>query len=297
MDRQVPILKRAIAEGVTITANLWEQYISKVMPTNAEELALLANAWDKIDYQSPWIFVFTKLGDLCQRRKVITETKTMTLLAWKHAGGESEGFKKLPKELVRLIVEFIGEQPFIRTFAKILGKACQIFNYGNDCRKIKANWLKKNIWAVEFFAKDFAFPIHTMFRIVEEVTCWDYSMFRKLKTPMTELVLRTGVCENKFLFFLFKYETDYATLEKLWIRVAKNIMRISGRIPPQRLVLETFKTKNRTSLQFLIVNDAFAVPSIEEFNNAPYGIKPKHNISYQGALDLIADVKSKIKKN
>jgi hypothetical protein len=289
-DHHLPIIKRAISQGARISLNLWQQYITKVMPTKDTELNLLAQAWDKIESRKPWNFIFTEFFNLCKKKRIISETKMAVLLAWKHATGELIGFRDLPKELVQLIVEFIDEPPFIRTFATILGSHSKQIGY-TSYRKFQTSWLETNLWSIDYFANEFPFPISTMFKIVRTVTLWDFSMFRKLKKPIIYLLLRCGgVCSYKFVLFLFKYETEVSTLDNVWTYIGKHV-HWAPQTTQSKLTMEALKTQNRITLKFLMVHGAFELPSKEEFNAR---IKPKHNITYEEASTLAKEIQEEI---
>lgn len=95
-------------------------------------------------------FIEETFGDICRQQKFISVTKMTTFLAWKYASGESVGFTTLPKELVKIIIEFIAEPSLVESLLTVYMHQHRYYFRGY---KFPEEFVKKNPWVVELVEK------------------------------------------------------------------------------------------------------------------------------------------------
>jgi hypothetical protein len=258
-----------------ISGNLFTQYIEVDPPASNTQMDHLLKCWDGSASRAVWAFIFDTYPKICIQRRLITEEKMMTLLAWRKADGDSVGLRSLPKELIRTIIEFLYEQPLVYKFAMALANNSS--SNSIDYRGITADWFERNKWSVKFF--------------YENRTKW---------TPQAVMIANRALGKLKSRFFR-EHITEFPWWyfkRRLWNVVFKygtpTVEHLSrAKSIASELSIESLKAQNRPALQFMIEKEIFVMPSVQQFTAS---IKPKHNITYEGALELIKEIKQHIEQ-
>jgi hypothetical protein len=268
-DSHLRAVERMMPHLLRVSGTLLVQYLAANPLSFTSEMNLLASCWDGTKTDEVWYSVLEEYPKICKQRKLIGQEKMMTLLAWRKAEGDCAGFRNLPKELIKIIVDYIGEPPLVYQLAIIMAKYSTPSSIYSSA--ITATWFERNHWAVFFY--------------LNNVSKFTYSTTRKCQHMLDR------VKSSFFKKHMTKFPTDYFN-KRLWMVIFKygtptEEHALRSKTLAKELSLGALKCKNRRSLAFLIKQSAFVMPTREIFEAS---VKPKHNITYDEAVVLVKEV-------
>lgn len=270
-ESHLAAIKRMLPFLLRISGKILYQYIETAAPYTKAEMELLVSCWDGTNSASVWYSLFG--NEICKKRKLIGEAKMMTFLAWRKAEGISAGFRTLPKELIKIIIGYIDEEPVIYQLAMILVKHSTPSSIYYPMMK---EWLERYDWSIRFYAAAASKMSEAASRKLQQTLLTMKSSF--FKKHMTEFP------PHYYCWRLLKVVIKYGN------PASQDAIRIDARA--KELSLFALKYKNRQSLHFLISRGVFKMPTRVEFEAS---LKPeKHKVTYDEATALVADIRKAV---
>eukprot|EP00029_Vermamoeba_vermiformis_P008066 TRINITY_DN3671_c0_g1_i1.p1 TRINITY_DN3671_c0_g1~~TRINITY_DN3671_c0_g1_i1.p1 ORF type:complete len:255 (-),score=26.82 TRINITY_DN3671_c0_g1_i1:4-768(-) len=253
---------------------------------NLRQMQRLVDAWkwDSFTIDNVMPFILFEYQQIYKQHKIFSDRKLTVL--WIHKYGQSDGcnyLQTLPKELIRVILDFMDEQPlFYQLALMIMNKpGIRLSRFPSPKELWKSPYCGQLMLERQTRFVNYAISqIDSMpFKIIRQ----NYYWIRRAILKRDDLSVK--YYKMKVIKYIMKYETD--------IDIFRLLHRQSS-VPRDLPFIEAFKTKNRTALQFyLYENPMFEVPSIFLFKEK---IKPpKYDMTYEQAIALIDEAKPRNK--
>jgi hypothetical protein len=223
-------------------------------------------------------FVLFDFQPIYKKYRIFSERKLTVLWIYKYGQSDSCNYlQTLPKELLRVILDYVNEPPIFYELAALVLKLPEVqlwlFPMINDIKN--SPYICKLI--LEGDRRDLKNRLMAAYvtSMPQSILRRDYCYIR-YRIHEQSIYLRSFTSITKFLL---KHETDPVLLNKFHKAYFKRPLDFT----------EAFKTKNIYALRFFVENNAFVMPSRTTFESKMK--PPKYNMTYEAALALIDDIK------
>jgi hypothetical protein len=226
------------------------------------------------------LFVLNDFQQVYKTCRIFSERKLTILWIYKYGQSDSCNYlQTLPKELIRLILDFMNEPPLYYELATMIMKfppAEMSFGRFPTVDSItKFPYCTKLIMEGDQETPKSRLMYFMLHYMPHHILRRDYQWIRNRISEMQYEQHRM----HRFRDFLLKHETDLARYQKWQIINDPNAWDFT----------QSFKTNNIAALRFFIENNTFRMPSRETFESKMK--PPKYNMTYEAALALIDELK------